>query len=68
MIKQKDIASILDIDQTYLSKLLNKKRKVSWSLAGKLANILPGKTICDWKNASSEDLKRAFNQLKDMAA
>ena len=66
MMKQKDIANILNRDPTEISRLINGKRKPSWSLAKQLSRILPGKTIDQWKDATTEDLESAFYQIQIM--
>lgn len=62
---QPQIAQTLGVSQSFVSQLLTEKKKVSWPLAEKLSDLFPGKTIQQWKRATPEDLKQAFEQLKD---
>jgi plasmid maintenance system antidote protein VapI len=48
-----------------ISLFLSGKRPVSWPFAAKLAEIFPAKTMQQWKNATAEDLRRAFKQLEE---
>jgi len=64
MITRKQISSLLDITEQYLSMLLIGQRLVSWPLASKLADLFPGRTIQQWKAASPDDLRRAFKLLE----
>ena len=68
MITQEQIATLLERSQPTISLMLSGKLKVSWPMAARLAEIFPGKTIQQWKQATPEDLKKVFAQLKDMAA
>lgn len=52
------------ISQGRVSNLVRGKEKVSWPFAADLAQEFPGKTIQQWKDATPEELKRAFDQLK----
>jgi len=63
MMKQKQIAKLLGIHDSDVSRTFSGERKVSWPLAEKLADLFPGKTIKQWKYATPEDLKRAFKLL-----
>jgi plasmid maintenance system antidote protein VapI len=69
MMKQKQIAKILRVKESYVCMILNedhgKNRPVSWPLAERLAELFPGRTIQQWKKAKPEELKRAFAQLKN---
>lgn len=63
---QNDIAAVIGtVDRTYVNKLLKGQRPVSWPLAARLAELFPGRTIQQWKNAKPDDLKRAFAQLEN---
>jgi plasmid maintenance system antidote protein VapI len=62
-LKQKNISRILGISQPLLSMVINGRRDVSWPLAVRLTELFPGKTIQQWKDATPEDLRRAFAQL-----
>ncbi|WP_040015772.1 helix-turn-helix domain-containing protein [Desulfobacter postgatei] len=65
MMTQNDIAvAIGRVDKTYVNKLLTGKRQVSWPLAERLAELFPDRTIHQWKNATPDDIKRAFAQIK----
>ncbi|MBT7630967.1 MAG: hypothetical protein HN597_14880 [Desulfobacula sp.] len=64
MIKNKDIAITLKISDTLVCRLLNGERKVSWPLAERLSKMFPGKSMSEWKRATSKELKAAFNQLE----
>jgi len=64
MMKQKHISEVLGIHQSDVSRILSGERKVSWPLAAKLSEILPGKTIQQWKNSTPEELKRSFSLLE----
>lgn len=61
--RQEKISKILEIHQSEVSRLLTGKRNVSWPLAARLSEMFPGKTTQQWKDASPEDLRRAFAQL-----
>jgi len=52
------------IDQARVSRLLKGDEKVSWPFARDLSIEFPGKTIQQWKEATPEDLKRAFAQIR----
>jgi plasmid maintenance system antidote protein VapI len=66
MITQNDIAAVIGaVDKTYVNKLLNGKRAVSWPLAKRLAELFPGRTIHQWKNAAPDEIKRAFAEYLD---
>ncbi len=62
MLKQYQISKLLDIDNSYFNKIINKKLPIPWTLAEKLADLFPGKSLKEWKYASPEDIKQAFNQ------
>jgi hypothetical protein len=51
------------ISQDRVSNLTRGKERVSWPFANDLAQEFPGKDVRGWKNATPEDLKRAFEQL-----
>jgi plasmid maintenance system antidote protein VapI len=64
-LKQKNISRILGASDAFVSMILNGKRAVSWPLAARLSDIFPGKTTQQWKQATPEDLRRAFAQLQN---
>ena len=68
MMKQKDIAKLLGIKESYVCMLfsedIKKYRPVSWPLAKRLSELFPDRTIHQWKNATPDDIKRAFAQIK----
>ena len=64
MINRKHISSTLGVTEQYLSMLLVGKRPVSWPLSERLAELFPDRTIHQWKNATPDDIKRAFAQIK----
>jgi len=64
MKSRKQISQQLGMSEQYLSMLLRGERKISWPLSQKLAELFPGKDMVGWKNATPEDLKRAFSQLE----
>lgn len=70
MMNQKDIANYFKskydtkIDQSMVSRFLCGKAQVSWSFANDLSKEFPYLTIHQWKNATSDDIKRAFSQIK----
>ena len=70
MMTQNDIAEYFKlkhgtrINQVRISRMLTGNEQISWPFAKDLSNEFPGKTIQQWKNATPEDLKRAFEQLK----
>lgn len=69
MMTQNDIAKVVgSVDRTYINKLLTGKRAVSWPLAERLAELFPNRTIQQWKQATPEELKRAFAQLSNEEA
>lgn len=65
MMKQRQIAPIMEISEQYLSMLLKNQRPVSWPLAVRLAELFPGRTVQQWKVATPEQLKAAFEQLPE---
>ena len=65
---QTDFAALLEIDQPRVSRVLAGKRKVPYSLAEKLADLFPGKSLREWKNSGPEELNRLFNQLEKETA
>jgi len=65
MINRKNISTKIGITEQYLSMLLIGKRPVSWPLAKRLAELFPHRTIHQWKNATPDDIKQAFSQIKD---
>jgi plasmid maintenance system antidote protein VapI len=64
MINRKQITRILGITEAYFSMLLTGKRKVSWPLSERLAKLFPARTIHQWHNATADDIKRAFSEIK----
>jgi len=68
MMKQKDIANTLNISDALVSRLLSGERKVSWPMAERLSKMFPGRSISEWKRASVEEIKQAFNQIEKGAA
>jgi len=64
MMKQKDIAKILNRDPTEISRFLSGHRTPSWSLAVQLSKMLPAKTVEQWKVATPKELKSAFIQIE----
>ena len=73
MINQNDIANYfkskygIKIDQARISRILRGKKQVSWSFANALSFEFPGRTIQQWKNATPEELRRAFDLLPKQA-
>jgi len=63
--KQKQISIILGIHQSDVSRILSGARKVSWPLAEKLADLFPGKSIREWKQATPEELRRVSYPLAE---
>lgn len=66
-IKQKHTAQIFKVSDSYISRLLSGEREVSWKFAVKLTDMFPGKSLKDWKKSTPEELRKAFNQLKETA-
>jgi hypothetical protein len=64
-IKQKHICKRYGLSPAIVSLTLSGKRAVSWPWAIKLAEDFPGKTVVQWKEATPEDLKRAFAQHEE---
>ena len=64
MMTQTQISDLIGMHQSDVSRILNGKKPVSWPLSQKLATIFPGKDVVAWKNATSEELKKAFSQLE----
>ncbi|WP_156887649.1 hypothetical protein [Desulfotignum balticum] len=62
-IKQQHICKRYGLSPATVSLTLSGKRPVSWPLAVKLSEDFPAKTTQQWKDASPEDLRRAFAQL-----
>lgn len=73
-IKQKTIAQILNRDPSEICRLLSGKRQVSWPLAVTLSELMPGRTIEQWKRSTPAELERSFlwieqsqSQIKETA-
>ncbi len=64
MITQTEIANRLKVTNSTVSYILNGKRPVSWPLAVKLAKEFPGKDVVGWKNATPEELWKAFSSME----
>lgn len=64
MMTQNEIAKFIGCSQPTINMIFTGKRPVSWPLAEKLSELFPSLTIQQWKTATPEDLKRAFEQLK----
>jgi plasmid maintenance system antidote protein VapI len=64
MMTQTDIAKHLGFSQPTINLTLTGKRKVSWPLAERLAEVFPGKSIKEWKNASPAEIRAAFKFLE----
>ena len=60
---QYKIAELLGTHQPIISMIITGKRQVPWRLAKRLSEYLPGRDIISWKNASPDELKKAFKQL-----
>jgi len=61
--KQNEI-KVFGYHKSTISLFKSGRREVSWPLAEKLCETFPGKSIKEWKNATPEELKRAFSQLE----
>jgi len=61
--KQIEIATFLDADQSIISRILSKKLKVSWNIAQKMQALFPEQNITYWKNASSDQFIEPFMSL-----
>ena len=68
MANKKTYKKLLGYDKSTISLFETGGREPSWPLAEKLCEIFPGKSIKEWKSASPNELKRAFNQIKNEAA
>jgi plasmid maintenance system antidote protein VapI len=64
-IKQKHVCKRYGISPATVSLALSGKRPVSWPLAVKLSEDFPAKTTQQWKEATPEELRRAFAQLQN---
>jgi plasmid maintenance system antidote protein VapI len=64
MMTQTKIAAVLKCSQPTVNVMLTGKRPVSWPIAVRLAELFPGKTLQQWKEATPEDLTLAFEQLR----
>jgi len=51
------------IDQARVSRMLSGYEPIPWPFANDLSMEFKYRTIQQWKNASPEELKRAFEQL-----
>ncbi len=58
------IANKLKIDPSYVTRLLNKKRNISDSIAEKLHALFPKRTVKQWKKSSPSQIKKAFKLPK----
>jgi len=66
-IKQKHISRHLGISQAMVSMVLTGKRPVSWPMAVRLAEMFPGKSLAQWKDAEPDDLRKAFTHIEGAA-
>ena len=66
MLKQKDISKILKISDALLSRILSGDRNVTYKLAKKLNQITRIEKEF-WMEADPEELREAFNQIKEVA-
>jgi DNA-binding XRE family transcriptional regulator len=64
MMTQTDIAKHLGFSQPTINLTLSGKRKVSWPLAERLAEVFPGKSIKEWKHAKPSEIRAAFKFLE----
>ncbi len=64
MITQNDIAKHLNVTDSTISYIFTGKRSISWPLAVKLAKEFPGKDVVGWKNATPEELWKAFSTME----
>ena len=63
-ITQIKMAETLGVTPAYISQILNDKLPLSWKLADKMAELFPGKTIKEWKNATPTQIRKAFSFLE----
>jgi plasmid maintenance system antidote protein VapI len=61
---QEQISKALGFSQPTINLVLTGKRKVSWPMAVRLAELFPAKTVEQWKNATPDQLRRAFSFLE----
>ena len=57
-------SKILGYHKSTISLFKSGGREPSWNLAEKLCEIFPGKSIKEWKQASPEEITRAFGQIE----
>ena len=67
MIKQNDIADFFGVSQSFISRVSNGEREVSWGMAGCMADMFPEKDIRAWKKTPFEKIisflaKKTINQ------
>jgi len=55
-IKQKDLAQKVDISISYMSEIINRKRRPSWDLAKKLATVTATNPVL-WMEGTSDDIR-----------
>jgi len=71
MMNQTDIAAYFKdkygtkLDQARISRIMRGEDQISWPFARDLSREFPEKDIAEWKDAEPEDLKKAFEQLKN---
>lgn len=60
---QQQIAEALSVSQAFVSMVLSGKKPISWPMADRLNELFPDKSIKQWKQATPDDLRRAFAKL-----
>ena len=66
LIKQKDIAKKLSVTESYISQLVNVKKRPNWIFAKKIAGITATDPIL-WLEGSSEEIKQALSEHRGAA-
>jgi DNA-binding XRE family transcriptional regulator len=64
LLTQEQISKTMGFSQPTISLTLAGKKKVSWPMAVKLAELFPAKTVEQWKVAKPEQIRRAFSFLE----
>jgi plasmid maintenance system antidote protein VapI len=64
MMTQEQISKTLGFSQPTISLTLAGKKKVSWPMAERLAEMFPGRSIKQWKNATPDQIRAAFSFLE----
>jgi len=66
LIKQKEIAKKLSVTESYISQLVNVKKRPNWAFAKKIAGVTATDPIL-WLEGSPEEIKKALSDSREAA-